>query len=147
MESPLINFEEFDLYFLNTSTESNEEDVEDDYEVDNDEIKENMKSLIPMQTTLLGTIEAELENWTTWSIKDDYYIHPLTNDEFDWALFRITWDDNWGRWDWSFDARLRGFKDNQRDAARFILDKLWEKWHIDLKNDENEAFVDFLGRV
>jgi hypothetical protein len=149
MEKAVINFEEFELDFLNSSNEEIENEVtdNDDEEVDNDELKENMQSRIPNQTIYLGSIETEEENWTSWRIQDEYYIHPLINDEFDWALFRITWDDNWGRWEWSFDARLKGFKTNYKDAATFIIVKLWRKWKINLNKKANKIFVDFLERI
>ena len=143
MEKPIIDLGEFDLHFLTESDESDEYD----YELDNDEIKENMISLIPEQAIFLGTFDSEVENWTSWRINDDYYVQPLVNDDFDWALFRITWDDNWERWEWSFDARLKGFKENHKEAARFMIDKLWNKWSIDLKAEENSAWVNFLDEI
>lgn len=143
MEKPIIDLGEFDLNFLSTSDESDE----NDYGSDNDEIKENMMSLIPDQAIFLGSFETYVENWTSWRINDDYYIQPLVNDDFDWALFRITWDDNWERWEWSFDARCKGFKDNHIEAARFMIDKLWSKWSIDLKAEENSVWVNFLDEI
>jgi hypothetical protein len=143
MEKPIIDFGEFDLHFLTESDEGEE----NDYGLDNDEIKENMISLIPEQAIFLGTFDSEVENWTSWTINDDYYIIPLVNDDFDWALFRITWDDNWGRWELSFDARLKDFNDNHKEASRFIIKKLWTKWNIDLKARENKPWVKFLKEI
>lgn len=142
MEKPIIDLGEFDLHFLTESDEGEEND-----EMSNQEFKEDIESRIPEQTIFLGTFDSEVENWTSWSIKDDYYIHPLLNDQFDWALFRITWDDNWGRWELSFDARLKGFKDNHKEASRFIIKKLWTKWNIDLKTRENKPWVKFLKEI
>lgn len=144
MEKQLIDFEDFELQFLTAANESNENDEE---EVSANQIKENMESLIPNQTIFLGTLETEVNNWTSWSIKDDYYIYPLINEQFDWALFRITWDDNWGSWQWSFDARIKGFKDNPNEAARSMIGKLWKKWHINLKVKYNQVYVQFLKEI
>lgn len=143
MEKPIINLREFDLNFLSKSYES----YENDYGSDNDEIKENMMSLIPQHAIFLGTLETYVENWTSWRINDDYYILPLVNDDFDWALFRITWDDNWERWEWSFDARCKGFVNNHKEAARFLIDKLWNKWSMDLKAEENSVWANFLDEI
>lgn len=142
MEKPIIDLGEFDLHFLTESDKGEEND-----EMSNQEFKENIESRIPEQTIFLGTFDSEAENWTSWSIKDDYYIHPLLNDQFDWALFRITWDDNWGRWELSFDARLKGFKDNHKEASRLIIKTLWTKWNIDLKARENKPWVKFLKEI
>jgi hypothetical protein len=144
MEEEIIDFEEFELHFLTASNEDNEDDEE---EMDNDEIKENMESKIPVQTIFLGSIETDVENWTSWSVQDSYYIHPLTNEQFDWALFRITWDDNWGRWEWSFDTRLKGHVGNYKEAARTMIDKLWKKWNIDLNDSDYKVFREFIKEI
>jgi hypothetical protein len=141
MEKLIIDLGDFELDFSTTSDENDKKGL------DNDEIRENMMSLIPEQAIFLGTFETYVENWTSWRINDDYYIQPIVNDHFDWALFRITWDDNWERWEWSFDARCKGFKDNHKEAARFIIDKLWNKWSIDLNSEENTDWVKFLNEI
>ena len=53
MEKPIIDLGEFDLNFLSTSEES----AENDYGLDNDEINENMMSIIPEHAIFLGTFE------------------------------------------------------------------------------------------
>ena len=154
MEKPIINFEKYELPFLDQPSEICNNEVSDDnfdFEEDKEltigQVKENMESRIPNETIYLGSVEAEIENWTNWNIQDDYYIYPLNNDKYDWALFRISWDDNWERWDWSFDARLKGYKENYRSAAKFILIKLWENWQIDLESSDNECYIKFLSRM
>jgi hypothetical protein len=155
MESTIINFDEFDLQFLSKSTEvdENEEtpesdfELEDDEELDASEVKENMESSIPKEAIFLGGIDDEVENWTTWSLQDEYYIIPLNDEMYDWALFRITWDDNWATWNWSFDARLKGLKSNYKEAARYMLLKLWEKCQIDLTDEDNEPYLNLLNHL
>jgi hypothetical protein len=157
MEDPIINFDEFDLPFSSESTEvkDNEEtsesesdaELEDDEELDASEVKENMESSIPKEAIFIGGIDTEIDNWSTWSIKDEYYIIPLKEDIYDWALFRISWDDNWATWNWSFDARLKGFKSKYKDATKYMLVRLWERWHIDINDKENKLYLTLLNDV
>ena len=143
MDNPIINFDSFDLPFIVESSEQEDDDrSQEPYEV-----KEMMESVLPNSVHFLGNIEAEIENWTTWNINDDYYITPITDENFNWALFRITWDDNWGNWEWSLDARLSGFKDDYKAAAKFIISRLYEKWNIDLKDKSNRPFLDFIKDI
>ncbi len=151
MNSHSINFDDFKLSFINES-ENNFNDDDDSTEVENENIsssakKELMEKKIPKSTIFLGSVETEIDNWTSWVVNDDYYLYPLNNEEFNWALFRISWDDNWNTWNWSFDARLKGFPDNYKDASRFILSELFKKWHIDLSDSKNELYVDLLDRL
>ena len=106
-----------------------------------------MEDGIPKEALFLGTFENSVSNWTTWSLEADYYLMPLKDGEFDWALFRLNWDDNWGNWDWSFDARLKGLKDQPLGAAQLMLTELWNTWNIDLSNPDGWAYQRFLERL
>ena len=121
--------------------------MEDDEELDVDEVKENMESSIPKEAIFIGGIDSEVENWTTWSIQDEYYIIPLNDEKFNWALFRISWDDNWGTWNWSFDARLSGYRSNSKEAAKYMLLRLWESWNLDLKDTDNKPYINLLNGI
>ena len=145
MQSPVLNFDDFELPFL--TEPSSEESGDDEEELEALEAKEKMESLIPDSAYCLGMLEAEIDNWTSWSLKDEYYIYPLNNEEYDWALFRISWDDNWGRWDWSFDCRLKDGSVNYREAARIMLPALWKRWELDIQDSENEHYFEFLQGV
>ena len=145
MQLASLNFDDFELPFLTES--SNKESIDDQEELDVLEAKEKMETLIPDSAYCLGLLEAEIDNWTTWSLKDEYYIYPLNGGEFNWALFRISWDDNWGRWDWSFDCRLKDGSVNYREAARIMLQALWGKWGLDIHDSENEHYYEFLQGV
>lgn len=155
MEEPLISFVEFELSFSSKSTEEveNEEtseshsEIEDDVELDASEVKENMESIIPQEAIFIGAINSEVENWTTWSIQDEYYIIPLNDVEYDWALFRLSWDDNWETWNWSFDARLRGYRSDFKEAAKYILLILWKRWGLDLNDTNNKPYINLLNRI
>ena len=143
MKNPIINFDSFELPFIVESSEREDDDrSQEPYEV-----KEMMESALPNSVRFLGNLEAEIENWTTWNINDDYYITPITDDNFNWALFRITWDDNWGNWEWSLDARLSGFKGDYKAAAKFIIARLYENWNIDLKDKSNRPFLNFIKDI
>ena len=154
MENLIINFDEFELPF---STKASEEEAEetsesdaemkDGEELDVYEVKDNMESSIPKEAIFIGGIDSEVENWTSWRIQDDYYIIPLNDEEFNWALFRISWDDNWGTWNWSFDARLSGYKNNYKEAAKYLLHRLWESWELDLNDTDNRQYINLLSRV
>ena len=155
MEEPIISFEEFELPFSSNSTEvvENEDtseshsDIEDDLELGASEVKENMESSIPPKAIYIGGIDSDVENWTTWNIQDEYYIIPLNDVEYHWALFRLSWDDNWETWNWSFDARLRGYRSNFKEAAKYILLMLWKRWGLDLNDTNNKPYINLLNRI
>ena len=163
MEKPILNLETFELPFFNEgkypkiprsnleiflsnkSKDISKEDIEE--EEDNDIIKENMKSRIPKSAIYLGSIEEEVRNFTSWIIQDEYYVYPLKDDDYNWAVFRISWDDNWSRWIWSPDGRLKGLAANYKEAARLILIGLWESWNKDLNDSENKAYSNILEHI
>lgn len=145
MEHTAINFDTFELSFLSKNKEiAFEENIE---EPNHDEIKQEMESLIPKEAFYIGSLETEIENWAQWTIEDDYYIIPLIDDSYDWALFRISWDDNFGNWDWCFDARLTGLKQNYKAAARLMIAALWKEWNIDVADEANITYSRFLNNI
>jgi hypothetical protein len=158
MNRPAINFDDFQLPFIfnlidgsdDGSDDDIDDDGDDDYESDDfeypdiEDLKEKMESIIPDSAIYLGSIEREVENWTTWRIYDEYYIIPLIDEKFDWAIFRLSWDDNWEKWRWIFDSRLTGYKENYLEAARYGLLKTWTRWKIDLNDIENTPYNDLL---
>lgn len=149
MQNFELNYDVFELPFVELMDEYNQSENAIDFDEidDHDTIKECMERIIPKEAKLLGSIDMDVENWTTWEIKDDYYIIPLKNDYFDWAVFRIVWDDNWGRWDWCFDGRIKGFKKAPFDAAKTFLTNAWEKWQIDLSDSDYIAYKRLLDNI
>ncbi len=141
-EPTMVSFDEFELPFLSISPEQEEDEMLSAYEV-----KDNMESNIPNEAIFIGCIDSEVGNWTSWSIKDDYYIIPLCDATYNWALFRISWDDNWGTWNLCFDARLSGYRSDYKEAAKYILHKLWAKWEFDLIDKSNQPYVDLLNSI
>ena len=149
MDKPILNFETFELPFFIETKNHLPQDLSDDgieeEEEDADMVKENMESRIPSSAIYLGPVKGYLENGsTTWITRDEYYLFPLQSDHYDWAVFRISWDDNWGRWQWSSDGRIKGLEASYKEAARLILCELWQNWQLDLNNSENESYVKFL---
>lgn len=152
MENLIINFDEFELPFSTKSSEEektseSDAELEDGEQLDVYEVKENMESSIPKEAIFIGEIESEVENWTTWSIQDEYYIIPLNDGKYNWALFRISWDDNWGTWSWSFDARISGYRSDSKEAAKYMLLSLWERWELDLNDSQNEPYINLLNNI
>jgi hypothetical protein len=149
MQNFELNYEVFELPFVTFMEENNPgiDEIDFDEIVDHDEIRELMERVLPKEAVLLGSIEMDVANWTTWEIKDYYYIIPLENEDFDWAVFRITWDDNWGRWDWCFDGRIKGFKDSMYEAAKVFLTDAWEKWDIDLEDEDYSPYKSLIEDI
>ena len=140
-----IDYEPFVLPFSQVDEEDDDTDYESkDYQ---DQAKEKMEALIPSCAIFLGTVDSNIENWSSWRVDDDYYIMPLKDDAYDWALFRVTWDDNWMRWDWSFDCRLKGFSDNPQEAAKYMLTRVWRKWKIRRSDRGNDAYQELFYDV
>ena len=149
MDKPILNFETFELpFFIETKDhliQGVSDDENEEEEEDTDMVKENMESRIPSPAIYLGPVEGEVENGpTTWITRDEYYIYPLQSEEYDWAVFRISWDDNWGRWQWSSDGRIKGLEASYKEAARLILYELWKQWQLDLNDSENKSYVNFI---
>lgn len=144
MSPASISFEDFTLPFMK-ETECDDELVDED-EVDPRELLKKMKASVPDDAIYLGSVKAEAYNWTSWQTKDKYYLIPVSGDGFEWALFRISWDDNWGRYEWSADARGSGFADAQ-DAARAIAEALFKNWGLDLTNRDNRSYIKFLKKL
>lgn len=141
-----VNLKPFDLDFMRDDPDEVEDDEEEEQEYSRDEALDEMQSAIPATAIELGTLEDEVENFTTWEIKDHFYVIPWELDEYDWALFRISWDDNWGRYDWNTCARVSGVKD-YREAARTMLKAVFEIWSLDLDSDENRSYRTFIENV
>lgn len=147
MDKYILNFDDFNLSFFKDS-EDNSEDIEghEDEELDSYLIKENMESKIPKSAIFLGMIDTEVSNWTSWVIEDDYYILQLKGP-YDWAIFRISWDDNFRTWNWSSDVRMKGFPDDYKEASKIMLKELWKNWDIDLNDPEGEGYLDLLNEI
>lgn len=107
---------------------------------------EYFENQLPSDAVFLGLIDTSVDNWTSWKLEDHYYIVPITDDDYKWALVRISWDDNWGRYDWSGDARIKSLVD-PNDAALAMIHALLKQWDIDLTEADNQIFAEFLASL
>lgn len=146
-----VNFEDFVLDFMKPEppvdqVQDDEEGEDEEEEYSRDDALDRMVSAIPANAVGIGTFSTEVENWTSWEISDRYYVIPWQGEEFDWALFRITWDDNWGRYQWEGCARVSGASD-AREAGRLMVAALFEHWRIDVQNGENGSYKEFIESI
>ena len=142
-----VNLDSFTLDF--TERDPNEGaawDEEGERILDNEDVLEQMLDAIPSDAIELGTLEDEVDNWTSWQINDRYFVTPWEGEAFEWALFRISWDDNWGRYGWESCARASGIKEG-RHAGRIMFKALVESWGYDLDGNEHEAYRNFLDQI
>ena len=142
---PNLSLDSFDLPFMEVDPNEDAIDEEGEQLIDDNEIFELMDEAIPSTAHSVGKFDHEVENWTIWRTRDHYYVIPIEDDVFDWGLFRISWDDNWGRWGWSGDARISHCKD-QVEATRRMVEALFENWDYDLADEESphRQFLDSL---
>ncbi len=97
---------------------------------------EALEDKIPDQCIFLGQINSETDHspGLTWVTEDYYYLLPWEGPEYDWGLFRITWDDNWENFGWSADARIKGVTD-PKEAGRQLFAALIEQWGYEANAD------------
>lgn len=147
-QEPIISYESFRLSFMNAeeSDEDRDENEEEEYPEDSGRDIEEFESKLPPNAIFLGAINDEVENFTSWEINDHYYIITLKEDDYDWALFRISWDDNWGRFDWQPDARIKGISDH-KEAAKLMLNGLFANWGHDLSEEEYAPYKQLLEEI
>jgi hypothetical protein len=136
-----INFESFDLPFAG-------EDPEEEQPSGKSEQLEALQDKVPARCIFLGEINSELNHspGLEWDVEDYYYLMPWEGPEYDWALFRITWDDNWGNFGWNADARIKGVAD-PKTAGRKLFKALMKNWEYDLRKREYAAYRDFLKSI
>ena len=140
-----VNFEDFELDFFNIPLGATEEDDEE-YCYDRSDALEEMQLIVPQSASLLGHFEDEVDNWTSWETDNFYYVMPWEGDQFQWCLFRISWDDNWGRYNWESCARINHQEDCYA-AAKIMLGAQFAKWGYDLSRPENAAYAKFLNNL
>jgi len=103
----IVNFEEFVLSFTFISSDlidESENDIDEDFDIE--ESKSQMEDILPNNAIRLGSIETEVEGGISFDIYDDYYIIPISDLNFNYAVFRLSWDDNWEKWNWCFTLGL-----------------------------------------
>lgn len=136
-----INLEDFELP---CSKQGDESIGEDGY--DRNQALEDIENGLPTSVIKVGRFKDEVDNFTSWQVEDHFFIYPWPNDKFDWALIRITWDDNWGRWGVGSCARIAGESDPLK-AARRMLTALLAEWGYDQESNEYRHFKTFIRRL
>jgi hypothetical protein len=141
---PKINFDVFDLPFVSDTDPENEEEIPEGRH----EKFEFMKGQVPKNSIFLGELDAGIDGspGMSWIIEDYYYLMPWEGDEYDWALFRISWDDNWGRFDWTTSARIKGTTDS-REASRLMFKGLMDSWGYDLNDEDYAPYREFFEGI
>ena len=138
MKKYTIDYSEFQLPFLSESGYIIEEGVRD---------LETMLDLIPDESIILGHTKFEINNWTSWRNDDVYILLPLNQEEWDYALFRIIWDDNWTSWAWNGDCRIKGDFKSFKKPAIIMVEECFKKWNIDTSLTENSDYKKIINRV
>jgi len=139
-----IDTDRFDLPFLIELVENSEE-FEDDRDIEGE--LEKIQDQIPSNAIYLGCTEEEFFNGWDQQLRDEYYIIPLTEQHYNWGLFRIYWDDNWGKWEISGDARLKSPSTNYKEAAKILLTHLWNIWEIDFSEKSGSSYYDLFSSL
>jgi hypothetical protein len=134
----IVNFEKFVLSFTNISSDlidESENDIDEDFDIE--EAKSQMEDILPNNAIRLGSIETEVEGGISFDIYDDYYIIPISDLNFNYAVFRLSWDDNWEKWQWCCDARIESDIQDINMLSKLFLEKLWDHWRLDWKEDDS----------
>lgn len=129
MDNITIDLNSFDLPF-----DSDENDLE------------SLESSIPQEACFVARFDDEVYNFTTWKIEIHYYFMQWPRDGFDWAVFCISWDDNWGCYNLESCGRIGGVADGDK-AARLLIRKLFHQYWPDLDGEEYEAQREFLKNL
>ena len=135
-----INLDEFTLAFMRRRKHP----VATDDGRSSDEALEAMRAIIPPSALSVGCLEAEVSPWASWKSEHHFHVIPWAGKDFEWALFAITRDDNWGGYQWECHARLAGVEE-PRKAAGVMLEALFKTWKINPRNRRNAVYRKFLA--
>lgn len=144
-----LSLEPFDLEFIGADPYEGIYDEESgEYTLTNEEVLRQMRDSIPPEAIYLGYLYDEILGFCiTWVQRIYIYIVPWNeSDDYDWALFRISWDDNWGKWEWSTEARISGI-DCHKEAGKLMTKALFESWGYDLNDEEKKVYKNFLNDI
>lgn len=142
-----INFDTFELDFLPKfrALNLNELNIEPN-EYGLKEIHKHLKEVLPEKTRFIGALNDSYESYTSWMICENYYITSLTNN-FDWALFRVYWDELDMVWQIQFDARLKGSINDRVNASKQLLKAVWNNDGIDIYNKERGLYLKLFNKI
>ena len=133
-----LEFMEIDPYDGMIDEESGE------YTLTHDEILEKMEEALPEEASLIEFLDTDIDSFCmSWAQEEHFYIMPWkANDEFDWIVFRISWDDNWSKWEWASGAKVSGIKE-ESDAANFAISHLFDHWSCDVTKEDYQVYAEF----
>lgn len=137
----VISLEDFEIPFVNSINEKFEEEAPD---------KEDITDNIPESAVFLGEINLDVDSavsGVTWDVEEEYYIMPWNDGDFDWALFRVYYDDNEDLWSVNPDARISGGIKSYKEAAILMLRDLFKSWGINIDDPEYEDYKEFLEEI
>ena len=97
---------------------------EDDY--DREESRENEQSRLMPGAVLVARFEDEVQNWTSWILESEYYVCEVPVKSATYLFFELSWDDNWGNWQWRSCAVVSEAPD-QKEAIQTLLKHLHKK--------------------
>lgn len=123
-------------------------DAGDPPEPDHAAMLAKMRRAIPRDAVYLGVIGENLNGQpgSCWRVEDHFYLVPVRDRKFEWALVRITWDDDESRYNWADDAFGAGLGDAQA-AGVALVKAAFKHWQVDLSDPEFEAQREFLQRI
>ncbi len=119
---------------LSPVEEEQEEDSEEEF-FDKDDARYAEEDRLPSEAVFIASFSDEVENWTTWDLEAHVFISQIPDQENGYALLILSWDDNWGRWDWEVPIALK----NQKDAltAKIHLLKAFVKERYEPSSDSD----------
>jgi len=136
MDNYSLDFSSYRLPFLDDS-EGEESDTD----------FESLLEMLPNDAITLGRTTSEVVNWTSWKMEDLFFLLPLQGEEWNLALFRLSWDDNWGKWQWVADCRIKGEFSGYKMPALIMLKALFNHFQIDLSMPTNAAYKNLLNGI
>jgi len=149
VSEPKVDCSSFTLPFMQDATElavaSGKHDEDSARMLSAGRLRGFLQAAVPADAIELGQVESLVSNWTAWRIDDHFYLLRTPDSDFEWALFRITYDDNFERYEWSGEARASGCAD-QAAALRAMLPAMFRSWGLDLTQREHRPYRDFLRR-
>lgn len=143
-----VSLDQFELPFA-TADDPNEDvstSQDEEQKLGRDELRERLESRIPTEATHLGMIERTVDNFMTWTLEDHFYVVPWNQDGFEWAVFMITWDDNWEQWEFVTIGRCAGTAEWRR-AAFETLEVAFRSWGLLDDPDEADLHKEFLSSL
>jgi len=152
MSKPVIDFNTaVDLPFMRSAESEDADDGDGDGDGEREAELEQMEGALPDDAIDLGCLEYELDHspGLSWRTEDHFYLVPLKGEPYEWALIRITWDDNWSAYQWCQDAVGSGFRD-AKEASRAMVFELFERWRKEEDDADNPAIDErksFLRRL